>query len=118
MPEERMVKKVYKWKRMLTRTLGRRNNRWEDNIRNDMKKLKIKNWTSRIQDRNKWKLYVERAKCSKIEVVAPKEERRYWQPLHILGNSWMQSSSRNPDNERKKGNNDNKSVCMISMQYS
>ena len=26
------------------------------NIINDMKKLKIKNWTSCIQDRNKWKL--------------------------------------------------------------
>jgi len=39
-----------------------------------MKKLKIKNLTSHIQDRNKWKLYVEREKRSKIEVVAPKEE--------------------------------------------
>jgi len=34
----------------------------EDDIRNDMKKLKIRNWTSRIQDCNKWKLYVERGK--------------------------------------------------------
>jgi len=58
MPEERIVKKVYKWKPMLTRPLGRPKNRWEYDIRNDMKKLKIKNWTSRIQDRNKWKLYV------------------------------------------------------------
>jgi hypothetical protein len=31
-------------------------------IRNDMKKMKIKNWTSCIQDRNNWKLYVEKAK--------------------------------------------------------
>ena len=31
-------------------------------IRSDMKKLKIKNWISCIQDRNRWKLYVERAK--------------------------------------------------------
>jgi hypothetical protein len=45
---------------MLTRPLGRRRNRWEDDIRNDMIKLKIKNWTSCIQDRNKWK-YVEKA---------------------------------------------------------
>jgi len=54
MLEERMVKKkVYKWKPMLTRPLGRPKNRWEDDIRNDMKKLKIKNWTSCIQDRSK-----------------------------------------------------------------
>ena len=62
MPEERMAKRLYKWKPMLTRPLGRPKNRWEDNKRNDMKKLKIKNWTSCIQDRNMWKLYVEKAK--------------------------------------------------------
>jgi hypothetical protein len=63
MPEERTVKKeVYKWNPMLIRPLVRPKNRWEDDTRNDMKKLKIKNWTSCIKDRNKWKLYVERAK--------------------------------------------------------
>jgi len=41
MLEERMVEKVYKSKPMLTRPLGRPKNRWEDNIRNGMKKLKI-----------------------------------------------------------------------------
>jgi len=30
-----------------------------------MKKLKIKNWTSYIQDHNKWKLHVEKAKTFK-----------------------------------------------------
>jgi hypothetical protein len=35
MSEKRMVKKVYKWKPMLTRPLGRPKNRWEDDIRND-----------------------------------------------------------------------------------
>jgi len=62
---DRMVKKVYKWKPMLTRPLGRPKNRWEDDIRNDMKKLKIENWTSCIQDRNKWKLCAEKAKTFK-----------------------------------------------------
>jgi hypothetical protein len=47
---------------MLRRPLGRPKNRWEDEIRNDMKKLKIKNWINYIQDRNNWKLYVEKAK--------------------------------------------------------
>src|SRR5215469_15291351 len=42
MSEERMVKKVYKWKLMLTRPLGRPKNRWEDDIKNNVKKLKIK----------------------------------------------------------------------------
>ena len=59
------VKKLYKWKPMLTRPLGRPKNRWENDIRNDMKKLKIKNWNSGIQDCNKRKLYVENAKTFK-----------------------------------------------------
>ena len=37
-------------------------NRWEDDIRKDMKKLKIKNWNRCIQIRNNWKLYVQKAK--------------------------------------------------------
>ena len=53
MPELRMVERVYNWKPMLTLPLGRPKNRWEDNIINGMKKLKIKNWTSCIQDRSK-----------------------------------------------------------------
>jgi hypothetical protein len=65
MPEERMVNGVYKWKPMLTRPLGRPKNRWEADIINDMKKLKIKNWTSCIQDRNMWRLYVEKGKTFK-----------------------------------------------------
>jgi hypothetical protein len=65
MPEERMVKEIYNWKPMLTRPQGRPKNRWEDDIRNYTKKLKIKNWTSCFQDRNKWKLYVDKAKTFK-----------------------------------------------------
>jgi hypothetical protein len=65
MSEERMVQKIYKWKPMLRRPLGRPKNRWEDDIRNYMKKLKIKNWANCIQDRNNWKLCVEKAKTFK-----------------------------------------------------
>jgi len=43
-----MVRKVYEWRPMLTRPLGRPKNRWERDIINDMKKLKIKNWISCI----------------------------------------------------------------------
>jgi len=60
-----MGKKVYKWKLMLTRPLGRPKNRWKDDIINAMKNLKIKNWASCIQDRNNWKLCVEKAKTFK-----------------------------------------------------
>jgi hypothetical protein len=62
MPEERMVEKVYKWKPMLRRPLRRPKNIWEDDIWNDIKKLKIKNWNNCIQDRKNRELYVEKAK--------------------------------------------------------
>jgi len=65
MPEDRIVKRVYTWKPMFTRPLGRPKNRCEDDITNDIKKLKIKNWISYIQDRKKWKLNVEKAKTFK-----------------------------------------------------
>ena len=65
MAEERMVKKVCKGKPKSIRPEGRWKDRWEDDIRNDMKKVKIKNWISCIQDCNKWKLYVERDKTFK-----------------------------------------------------
>jgi len=42
MPEERMVKKVYKWKPMSTRQQGRPKNIWEDDISSDIKILKNK----------------------------------------------------------------------------
>jgi hypothetical protein len=50
---------------MLRRPIVRPKNGWEDDIRIAMKKLKIKNWTSCIQDRKNWTLYVEKAKTFK-----------------------------------------------------
>jgi hypothetical protein len=47
---------------MLIGPSGRPKNRMEDDIRNGMKKLKIKNWTSCIEDRYNLKLYVAKAK--------------------------------------------------------
>jgi hypothetical protein len=76
MPEERMVKKVYKWKPMLRRPLGRPKNRWEDDIRNDMKKLKKKKRIGLTASRIViiGNCVLRRPKHSMIEVVAPKEE--------------------------------------------
>ena len=42
MAEGRMVKKVYRWKLMLTTPLGKPKNRW-DVIGMDMKQIKVKN---------------------------------------------------------------------------
>ncbi|PSN53990.1 hypothetical protein C0J52_13487 [Blattella germanica] len=53
MQEDRITKRMYKWKPIASITSGRPKNRWEDGIMNDIKKLKINNWISEVQNRKK-----------------------------------------------------------------
>ena len=62
MPEISIVKKMYKWKPFTSRPVGRSKCRWEDDVRNDLKKMKLIKWTEQDQDRLKWKAIVEKAK--------------------------------------------------------
>jgi hypothetical protein len=63
MSDNSMVKKVYEWSLALTRSLGRPKNRWEDDVKSDIKRLKI-NWKDCIGNCIKWKKLVEMAKTS------------------------------------------------------
>jgi len=38
MPETSIVKKIHKWKPFTGRPVGRPKSRWEDDVRNDLKK--------------------------------------------------------------------------------
>jgi hypothetical protein len=40
MPETSIVRKIYKWKPFTSRPVGRPNSRWEDDVRNGLKKMK------------------------------------------------------------------------------
>jgi hypothetical protein len=62
MPETSIVKKIRKWKPFTGRTVGRPKSRWEDDVRNDLKKMEIIKWTGQVQDRLKWKGIVEKDK--------------------------------------------------------
>jgi hypothetical protein len=64
MPENSMVKRVYEWSPALTRSQGRPKNRWEDDVKSDIMKIKIANWRDYIKNRSKWKEFVEKAKTS------------------------------------------------------
>jgi len=64
MPDNSMVKKVYEWTPVLTRSLGRPKNRWEDDVKSDIAKMKITNWKDCIRNRPKWKEFIEKAKMS------------------------------------------------------
>jgi hypothetical protein len=64
MPDNSLLKKVYEWAPALTRSLGRPKNRWEDDVKSDITKMKITNWKDCIRNRPKWKEFVEKAKTT------------------------------------------------------
>ena len=50
--------------------MRRPKSRWEDDVKNDLKKMKLTKWVEQVQDRRTWKDIVEKAKTL-IRVVAP-----------------------------------------------
>ena len=62
MPDEREVTRIYKWKTLASRPKGRPKNRWEDDVRMDLQKMKIMNWKKSVLERNTWRTIVERTK--------------------------------------------------------
>ena len=62
MPETSIVKRIHKWKPFTGRPTGRPKSRWEDDVRNDLKKIKLMKRAEQVQDRLKWMDIVEKAK--------------------------------------------------------
>ena len=65
MPNERVAKTIYKWKPYATRPKGRPRLRWVDDVRNDLRKLGMKNWKQRAKERKQWNEITEQAKTRK-----------------------------------------------------
>jgi hypothetical protein len=63
MLETSVVRKIYKRKPFKGRPAGSPKSRWEDDIRNDMRRMEIVKWTEQVQDHPKWKVIVEKAKA-------------------------------------------------------
>jgi hypothetical protein len=61
MLETSLVKRIHKWKPFTGRPAGKPKSRWEDDVRNDLKKIKLMKWAEQVQDRLKWKDIVEKA---------------------------------------------------------
>jgi len=55
MPDSRTVKKIFNWKPLTKRSQGRPKNRWEDNTKQDICQMNIKNGqpASRIEGNGK-----------------------------------------------------------------
>jgi hypothetical protein len=62
MPETSIVRKIYKWKPFTSRPVGRPKSPWEDDVRNDLKKIKLIKWTEQVQNSLKSKDVVEKVK--------------------------------------------------------
>jgi hypothetical protein len=62
MLNEREVTRIYKWKPLASRPKGRPKNRWEDDVRADLQKMKMNNWKRSVLDRDSWRTIVERTK--------------------------------------------------------
>jgi hypothetical protein len=64
MPDNSIVRKVYEWSPTLTRSLRRPKNRWKDDVKSDITRMKVTNWKGCIRNRTKRKKLVEKAKTS------------------------------------------------------
>ena len=74
MPDNSMVKKVYEQSPALTRSLGRPKNRWEDDVKSDITRMKITNWKECVRNWIKWKKLVEKTKTSlKLQCLKKKK---------------------------------------------
>jgi hypothetical protein len=65
MSNERVAKTIYKWEPYATRPKGRPRLRWEDDARNELRKMEVKNWEQGAQERKQWKEIIEQAKTHK-----------------------------------------------------
>ena len=65
MSNERVAKTIYKWKPYATRPKGRPRLRWEEDDRNDLRKMGVKNWKQRAQERKQWNEITAQAKTDK-----------------------------------------------------
>ena len=77
MPESSFVKKIYKWHSFTNRPVGRPKSRWEGDIKNDLKKLKVVKCSDLVQDRHKWTEIVEKPRLFQSCSADEEEGRKY-----------------------------------------
>jgi len=65
MDQVRPTRKLLVWKPMGTRPVGRPRQRWPEDVMEDLKKLKVKNWKETANDRRTWRDLAEKAKTHK-----------------------------------------------------
>ena len=61
MDQARPAGKLLDWRRMGNRPVGRPRQRWQEDVMEDLKKLKVKNWKETAKGRRTWRDLAERA---------------------------------------------------------
>jgi hypothetical protein len=62
MADDNNVKKIKRWKPLSKRPNGRPKIRWEDDVLEDIKSIKVCDWKNIAQNRDRWKKVVEQAR--------------------------------------------------------
>jgi hypothetical protein len=62
MDTTRTVKKVNEWEPCSSRSVGRPRLRWLDQVEEDLKEMKVRNWREKCKDRRLWNEIVKQAK--------------------------------------------------------
>jgi hypothetical protein len=65
MDQARPTRKLLDWKSMGTRPIGRPRQRWQEDVMEDLEKLKVKNWKEAAKDRRTWRDLTEKAKTNR-----------------------------------------------------
>jgi hypothetical protein len=65
MDQARPTGKLLDWKPMGNRPVGKPKQRWQEDVMEDLKKLKVKNWKETAKDRRTWRDLAEKEKIHK-----------------------------------------------------
>jgi len=65
MDQARPIRKLLGWKPVGTRSVGRPRQRWQEDVMEGLKKLKVKNWKETAKDRRTGRDLAERVKSHK-----------------------------------------------------
>jgi hypothetical protein len=65
MDQTRPTRKLTDWKTMGTRPVGRPRQQSQEDVMEDLKKLKVENWKETAKDRRTWRDSAEKAKTQK-----------------------------------------------------
>jgi hypothetical protein len=58
MDQTRPSRKILEWKPVGTRPVGRPRQRWQEDVMEDLKKLKVKNWKEAAKGRRTWREFM------------------------------------------------------------